>query len=112
MKFNKNRLKSLGDMKWTRNARVNPLTLSLSSWAMCSAHRLTERNIKIVQRVQKIWRGQESIIDRMTNGLTDEGHSYKPHSALHWGLNMNTHTSCFRSLIKEIHMFEILKWTR
>ena len=28
MKFNENRLKGSGDMEWTRNSRVNPLTLS------------------------------------------------------------------------------------
>ena len=30
-----------------KNSRVNPLTLTLSlgSWVMCSAHRLTKRNI-------------------------------------------------------------------
>ena len=37
-------------MKGTWNSRVNPMILthdlqSLGSWAMCSAHRLTERNI-------------------------------------------------------------------
>ena len=34
MKFNKNPLKSSGDMERTRNSRVNPLTLTLSlvSW--------------------------------------------------------------------------------
>ena len=27
--------------------------------------------MKIVQRVQEIWRGQESVMDRMTDGLND-----------------------------------------
>ena len=43
---------------------------------MCSAHRLTERNIlvklmKIVQRVQEIWSEHESVRDGMTEGQTD-----------------------------------------
>ena len=38
-------------MEWTQISRVNPMTLicdlSLGSWVMCSAHRLTERNILV-----------------------------------------------------------------
>ena len=47
MKFSENGLKGSGDMELTQNTRVNPLTvtLSLGSWVMCSAHRLTKRNI-------------------------------------------------------------------
>ena len=45
MKFHENRLKGSGDMEQTRNSRVNPLTLSLGSWVMRSAHRLTKRKI-------------------------------------------------------------------
>ena len=44
VKFNENRPKGSGDMERAQNSRVNPLTLSLGSWVMCSAHRLTERN--------------------------------------------------------------------
>ena len=42
MKFHENGSKGSGDMERTRNSRVNPLTLSLGSWVMCSAHRRTE----------------------------------------------------------------------
>ena len=47
MKFNENRLKGSGDIEQTRNSRINPLTLTLSlnSWVMFCAHRLTKRNI-------------------------------------------------------------------
>ena len=44
MKFNENRPKGSGDLERTQNSKVNPLTLSLGSLVMCSAHRLTERN--------------------------------------------------------------------
>ena len=48
MKFkNENRQKGSGDMEWTSNSRVNPSTLSLGSWVMCSAHHLTEQNILV-----------------------------------------------------------------
>ena len=47
MKFNENRSKGSGDKQWTRNSRVNPMTLSLGSWVMSSAHCLTERNILV-----------------------------------------------------------------
>ena len=51
VKYYENRSKGSGDMEQKRNSRVNPLTLtvtltlSLGSWVMCSAHRLTKRNI-------------------------------------------------------------------
>ena len=45
MKFNENCLKGSREMERTQNSRVNPLTLSLGSWVMCSAHCLTKRNI-------------------------------------------------------------------
>ena len=45
VKFNENRLNGSGVKEWTQNSRVNPLTSSLGSWVMCSANRLTERNI-------------------------------------------------------------------
>ena len=45
VKFNENHPKGSGDMERTQNSRVNPLTLSLGSWVMCSAHCLTEKNI-------------------------------------------------------------------
>ena len=49
VKLNENRLKGSGDMKRTQISRVNALTLtfSLGSWAMCSVHRLTKRNVCI-----------------------------------------------------------------
>ena len=68
MKFNENHSKGSRDMVWTQNSRVNPLTLSLGSWAMCSAHCLSERNIgstfesslmKIVQRILEICSGHK-----------------------------------------------------
>ena len=39
--------------------------------------------MKIVPRIQDIWSGHESVTNRMTDsqltdGLTDEGHSYNP----------------------------------
>ena len=46
MKLNQNRFKGLGHIERTKNTRVNPLTLSLGSWVMWSAHRLTKRNIE------------------------------------------------------------------
>ena len=48
--FHENRSKGSGDMERTRNSRVNPLTLtcdltlSLGSWVLVSADRLTKRN--------------------------------------------------------------------
>ena len=47
MKYHENRSKGSGDMEWTRHSRVNPLTLTLNlgSLVMCSALRLTKRNI-------------------------------------------------------------------
>ena len=47
IKIYENRPKGSGDKERTRNSRVNPLTLTLNlgSWVMCSANRLTERNI-------------------------------------------------------------------
>ena len=49
MTFNENRLKGSGYIEQTKHSRVNPLTVSLGfslgSWVMCSAHRLTEKNI-------------------------------------------------------------------
>ena len=63
MKVNENRLKYSGDMEWTQNSRVNPLTLSLGSWDMSSAHRHTKRNIWVKyhknQRAQEIWSRHE-----------------------------------------------------
>ena len=53
MKFHENRLKGSRNMERTRKSRVNPLTLtcdlvfSLGSWVICSAHRLTKRNIQV-----------------------------------------------------------------
>ena len=44
-RVNEDRFKGSGDTERTRNSRVNPLNLSLGSRGMCSAHRLTERNI-------------------------------------------------------------------
>ena len=34
--------------------------------------------MKIDQRVQEIWSGQESVTDGRTDGLKDEGHSFNP----------------------------------
>ena len=57
---------------------------------MGSAHRLRrtfdQRLMKIFQRVQEIWSGQEGVTegrtDRQTDGQeTDEGHFYNPPSA-------------------------------
>ena len=45
MKFHENLSKGSGDMERTRNSRVNPLTLSLGSWVICFAHRLTKSKI-------------------------------------------------------------------
>ena len=38
--------------------------------------------MKILQRVQEIWSGHKSV----TDGLTDEEHSYNPSSALSQGI--------------------------
>ena len=50
--------------------------------------------MKIFQKVQEIWSGQESVtegqMDGQTDGRmgrrTDEGHFYNPPSALRWGI--------------------------
>ena len=49
MKFHENRSKSSGDMEWTRNSSLNPLTLTLSpgSWVMCYVRCFTKRNIHV-----------------------------------------------------------------
>ena len=44
--------------------------------------------MKIDQRVQEIWSRHESV----TDGLTDEGHSFNPPSASRQGINENGHT--------------------
>ena len=49
MKYHENLSKGSGDMEQTQNSRVDLLTLNfgLGSWVMCSAHRLTKRNILV-----------------------------------------------------------------
>ena len=42
---------------------------------------------EIVQRVQELRSGHESVTEGMTDGLTGEGHSYSPHSASRQGIN-------------------------
>ena len=43
--------------------------------------------MKIFQRVQEIWSGQESITEGQADRWTDEGHFYNPPSALQCGIN-------------------------
>ena len=47
--------------------------------------------IKIFQRVQEIWSGQDSVTEGQTDGQmdrrTDEGHFYNPQSTLRRGIN-------------------------
>ena len=47
--------------------------------------------MKIFQRVQEIWSGQESVTEGQTGGWTDrwtdKGHFYNPPSALQRGIN-------------------------
>ena len=45
VKLNENHQKGSGDMEQTWNSSVNPLTFSLGSEVMCSAHHLTKRYI-------------------------------------------------------------------
>ena len=45
LKFNENRPMGYRDMERTQNSRVNPLTLSLGSWVMCSAHLPSEKHL-------------------------------------------------------------------
>ena len=50
--------------------------------------------MKIFQRVQEIWSGQDSVMEGQTDGRTDgqmdrrtdEGHFYNPQSASRWGI--------------------------
>ena len=59
MKYHGNRLKGSGDMEWTRNSRLNPLTLTcdLGIESRYLGHMLCI--MKIDQRVLEIWSGHE-----------------------------------------------------
>ena len=60
-------------MEQTRSSRViNPLTLSLGSWVMCSAHRLTKRKIwvKFHENLSMGLGDMERTLNSRVNALT------------------------------------------
>ena len=58
--------------------------------------------MKIFQRVQEIWSRQESAMDRLTDGLTDEGQSCNLLSAMRWGINRSARGSPQDHLLQTI----------
>ena len=59
VKFHENRSKSSGDIEWTRNSRVNPLTLTCDLQSRELGHTYERSFMKIDQRVQEIWSGHK-----------------------------------------------------
>ena len=67
--------------------------------------------MKIFQRIQEIWSGQESVTegqtDRWMDRWTDEGHFYNLQSASRWEINKCSDTLCFTKIIYALA--EVLK---
>ena len=70
-------------MERTRNSRLEPMTLTCDldlelawlTYGFCtltySGEHLTQRLMKIFQKVQEIWSGQEIVTEGQTDGRTD-----------------------------------------
>ena len=85
-------------MERTRNSRLKPMILTcdfdlvgmVDLWVLHidSLWRTFDPNLmKIFQRVQEIWSGQESVTEGQMDRQTDKGHLYNPPSALWLGIN-------------------------
>ena len=98
-KFKENSSRGIGDMEWTRNSKAQTNDLDLWPWPWVDMVDLwvlhidslrqtfDQSLIKIFQRVQEIWSGQESVTEGQMDGRTDEGNFYNPPSALWQGIN-------------------------
>ena len=107
-KFKENPSRGIGDMERTQNSRLKPMTLTCDldfelAWCTWVLHidllrRTFDQSLmKIFQRVQEIWSGQESVTEGHTDGWTDrwtdrqmKAISIMPHPLRGWGLKIAT----------------------
>ena len=98
-KFKENPSRGIWYMERTRNSKLKPMTLTCDldlelawlAWVLHidSLRRIFDQSLmKIIQRVQEILSGQESVMERQTDRWTDEGHFYNPHPLRGGGLRM------------------------